>query len=123
MGRVHFVRLLYDFLSILLVERGQVFGPRGVDASLSLDGRLPRSEDGRAHAETTRSLLRLSMPHDPQLHQNLPERTESGRGHRRHQEADGRRQGTQSGKSPMRYIIGLDNPASDLVDSYRFIPF
>merc|ERR1712142_1411836 len=86
MGRVHFVRLLYDFLPILLVERRQVFGPRGVDASLSLDGRFPRLEEGRAHAETSRSLLRLSVPHDSQLHQNLPQRTESGRGHPRHQD-------------------------------------
>ena len=43
--RVHFVRVLFDIVSIVLVEFGQIFRPSGVVASVSMDHRLARREE------------------------------------------------------------------------------
>ena len=45
---------------------------------------------GRAARQSRRSVPALSLPHDHELRQGLPEGSEPGQGHRRHQEDDDR---------------------------------
>ena len=87
--RVHSVRLLHDLLPELLVERRPLPRPGRPAAGLSLAHRQPRRGDRRAPRQPARSLPALSLPHDHELRQYLPEGPEPGEGHRRDQEDDG----------------------------------
>ena len=57
--RVHPVRLLLNFVPVLLVEHGPVPGPRRADAGLQVDHRLPRSAAGGEVGQTKGPLLSL----------------------------------------------------------------
>ena len=57
--RVHPVRLLLNFVPVLLVEHGPVPGPRRADAGLQVDHRLPRSTAGGEVGQTEGPLLSL----------------------------------------------------------------
>ena len=87
--RVHPVRLLLDILSELLVERRALSRPGGAAAGLSLADRQPRRGDRRAARQSGRPVPALSLPHDHELHPDLPEGPQSGQGDRRDQEDDG----------------------------------
>src|SRR6185503_8986461 len=88
--RVHPVLLLHDQLPELLVELGQV--PRAGDPApgLSLAGRQPRRSDRRATRWARGSVPPLSLSHDHELHERLPQGAQPGEGDRRNQEADRR---------------------------------
>ena len=74
----------------LLVERRALSRTGHPAAGLSLDRRQPRRSPGRAPRQSRGSIPALSLPHDHELHQDLPEELEPGQGDRRDQEADGR---------------------------------
>lgn len=70
--RVHLVRLLLHFLSVLLVEcRQGLPGPGCAHAGLPLDRRLTRRSRGVASQSAPRPNEHLPMPHDIQLYQLL----------------------------------------------------
>ena len=87
--RVHPVRLLHDRLPLLLVERRQVPGPGGPAPVLPLAGRQPRRGHRRAARGARGPVQALSLPHDHELRQHLPEGAQPGQGDRRDQEAGG----------------------------------
>ena len=87
---MHPVLLLHDLLPELLVERRPLPRPGRPAAGLSLDRRQPRREDRRAARRAGRPVPALSLPHDHELHPDLPEGPEPGQGDRRDQEADRR---------------------------------
>ena len=70
---VHPVLLLFDLLPELLVEPGQIPRPIHPVAILPLAGGQPRSADRRAPRPTRRPVPALSLPHDHELHQDVPE--------------------------------------------------
>ena len=88
--RVHPVRLLLDLVPELLVEQRQVPGPGDPAPGLSLAGRQPRRNDRRAARRAGGSVPPLSLPHDHELRERLPQGPEPGQGDRRDQE-DGSR--------------------------------
>ena len=75
--RVHPVRLLLDQLPELLVELRQV--PRAGDPApgLSLARRQPRRDDRRAARRARGPVPALSLPHDHELRQRLPQGPQS----------------------------------------------
>ena len=87
---VHPVLLLHDLVPVLLVDRRALSRPRHPAAGLSLAGRQPRRGQGRAARPAGRSVPALPLPHHHELHQDLPQEPQSGQGHRRDQEDDGR---------------------------------
>ena len=87
--RMHPVLLLLDQLPQLLVERRPLPRPRDPAAGLSLDRRQPRRDDGRAPRQPRRPVPPVPLPHDHELHEDLPEGPEPSQGHRRDQAADG----------------------------------
>ncbi len=86
---MHPVLLLLDRVPVLLVERRALSRPGGAAAGLSLAGRQPRREDRRAARRARRPVPALSLPHDHELHPDLPEEPEPGQGDRRNQEDAG----------------------------------
>ena len=94
--RVHSVRVLLDVVPELLVESGALFGAGGVAAILSLAGRQPRRGQGRAARQSRRSVPALSLPHDHELRERVPEGVEPGAGDRRNQTDDGQAFGLRS---------------------------
>jgi hypothetical protein len=88
--RMHPVRLLLDLVPQLLVEFGQVPRPGDPAPGLSLAGRQPRRDDRRAARRAGRSLPPLSLPHDHELRQRLPQGPVAGARDRRNQEDAGR---------------------------------
>ena len=86
---VHPVLLLLDRLPELLVEQRALSRAGGAVAGLSLDRRQPRRDDRRAARRARRPVPALPLPHDHELHPNLPEKPEPGQGHRRDQKAAG----------------------------------
>ncbi len=88
--RVHPLRLLYDVVPELLVERGPVPRPCGPAPGLSLAHRFPRRGDGRAPRHPARPVPALSLPHHHELRQHVPEGAEPREGDRRDQEDDDR---------------------------------
>ena len=76
--RVHPVRLLLDQLPELLVEQRQVPRPRDPAPGLSLARRQPRRDDRRAARRARGSVPPLSLPHDHELRQRLPQGPEPG---------------------------------------------
>ena len=87
--RMHPVRLLLDQLPQLLVEQRQV--PRAGDPApgLSLAGRQPRRGDRRAARPARGPVPPLSLPHDHELRQRLPQGPQPRQGDRGNQEAGG----------------------------------
>lgn len=69
--RVHFVCVLLDFVPIVLVELGQILGPGRADAGLPMDHRFARRCGRGAIGPSTRSVQRVPLPHDHELHQNM----------------------------------------------------
>lgn len=69
--RVHIVRVLLDFVPILLVERRQVPGAGSADASVPLDHRLERRGYRDEIKQAQGSLLCLPVPHHHELHTHL----------------------------------------------------
>jgi succinate dehydrogenase / fumarate reductase iron-sulfur subunit len=57
-------------------------------AGVSLDHRLARRRHRRAPGRSRRPVQALSLPHDHELHEDLPEGLESGEGNRRDQAVD-----------------------------------
>ena len=87
---LHPLRLLLDELPELLVEQRPLSGPGGPAGRLPLAGGQSRRGDGRAARRTRGSVPAVSLPHDHELHEHLPEGSESGQGHRRNEEDDRR---------------------------------
>src|SRR5580704_13544765 len=88
--RMYPLRLLLDILPELLVERRSLSRPRRVVASLPLAHRFARRSDGRTARQCRGSFPPLSLPHDHELRQGLPQRPEPGESDRRNQEHDDR---------------------------------
>jgi len=80
------VRVLFDVLSIVLVELGQIFRPGGVIASVSMDHRLARREEKRQVDSSQRRVQVIQVSHDYELHQGVPERVEPGESNREDQD-------------------------------------
>ncbi len=85
---VHPVLLLHDLLPELLVERRPVSGSGGAAAGVSLDRRFARRGDGGAAGCAGGPVQAVSLPHDHELHADLPEGAEPGEGDRRDQAVD-----------------------------------
>lgn len=86
--RVHSLRLLLNFLPLLLVEFRRVPWSRHPAAVLPMVDRLSRREDGRAQGQARELHEPVPLPHHPQLHACLPQGFEPRQGHCRDQEAD-----------------------------------
>src|SRR5581483_1412910 len=87
---MHSVRVLHDVLPELLVEQRPLSRTRDFAASLSLDRGFARRSDRRAAGCAGRSVPALSLPHDHELREYLPQRAESGEGDRGDQKENGR---------------------------------
>ena len=68
-------------------------GTRRAASGLSLADRFTRRGDGRKARSSRRSLPPLPLPHHHELCADLPQGPQSGEGHRRDQEDDGRATG------------------------------
>ena len=68
------------------MELAQVLGSGGADASVPMDDRLARPAAVQAHGDDAGRLFSLPLPHHSQLHQVVPEESQPGTSHRRHQE-------------------------------------
>ena len=64
-------------------------GPRRAAASVSLDRRQPRRINRRSARRARGPVQAVSLPHDHELHADLPQRPQPGQGDRRDQTADG----------------------------------
>ena len=86
---MHSLLLLLDLVPELLVESGPL--SRSIDpaAVLPMACRQPRSAHRRAARSARRSVPALSLPHHHELHQELPERSQSGARDLPHQANDG----------------------------------
>ena len=91
--RMHPVLLLLDQLPKLLVEPGQVPRPGDPAPGLSLARRQPRRSDRRPARHARGPVPPLSLPHDHELRQRLPQGPQPGQGDRRNEEADRRTSG------------------------------
>ena len=91
--RVHSLLLLLDQLPQLLVESRQVPRTRDPAPGLSLACRQPRRGDRRAARHARGPVPALSLPHDHELRERLPQGPQPGQGDRRDQEADRRKGG------------------------------
>ncbi len=87
--RVHPVCLLLDQLPQLLVESGSLSGPGRAAAGLSVDRGQPRRSDRRAPGRPRGLVQTVSLPHHHELREDVPQRAESGQGHRGDQEDAG----------------------------------
>src|SRR5262249_39829174 len=87
---VHPVLLLLDFVSELLVEPGSLSRPVNSIAVLPLARRQPRPAHRRTPRPPGGPVPALPLPHDHELHQRLPERTQPGARDRQYQANDGR---------------------------------
>src|SRR5580704_5875319 len=88
--RMYPLRLLLDVLPELLVERRSLSRPRRVVASLPLAHRFARRSGRRTARQCRGSFPPLSLPHDHELRQGLPQGPEPGKSDRRNQEHDDR---------------------------------
>src|ERR1700738_1609755 len=88
--RMYPLRLLLDILPELLVERRSLSRPRLFFASLPLAHRFARRGGRRTARQCRGSVPPLSLPHDPELRQGLPQGPEPGESDRRNQEHDDR---------------------------------
>ena len=98
--RMHSLRLLFDLVPELLVELRALSGPSGAAAILSLARRQPRRGHGRTARQSGRSVPALSLPHDHELREYLPERPEPRESHRRNQANDGQARGLMRPSHP-----------------------
>ncbi len=80
---MHPVLLLHHVLPELLVERRPLSRARGAAGRLSLDRRQPRRGHRRAAGRAAGPVQALPLPHDHELHPDLPEGSQSGAGDRR----------------------------------------
>ena len=87
--RVHSLRLLLDVMPLILVELGGVPGPRYPPPVIPLDYRLPRRAQGRAQGRPRQLHEPIPMPHDSQLHADMPQGPEPRSGHRSDPEGAG----------------------------------
>src|SRR6185436_3909228 len=87
---VHPLLLLLDLLPELLVEPGPLSWPVDPAAILPLARRQPRPAHRRAPRPARGPVPALSLPHDHELHQDLPERPQPGTRDFQYQAADGR---------------------------------
>lgn len=87
--RVHPVRVLLDFVPVVLVELGGVPRPGHPAAVVPVAGRLARREDGRAPGRPQQLDEPVPLPHHPQLHPDLPQGSQPWSGHCPDQEGDG----------------------------------
>ena len=97
---MHPVRVLLHQLPELLVEQRSLPRAGRAARSLSLAGRQPRRGDRGAARRSRGSVPALSLPHDHELHAGVPERSESGAGHRGDEE-DARRASPLNRSRPM----------------------
>src|SRR5580704_12932269 len=88
--RMYPLRLLLDILPELLVERRSLSRPRRVVASLPLAHRFARRSGQRTARQCRGSVSPLSLSHDHELRQGLPQGPEPGESDRRNQEHDDR---------------------------------
>src|SRR3546814_6542344 len=86
-----------DLLSELLVEQRQVPRPRDPAPGLSLARRQPRRDDRRTPRRARRPVPPLSLPHDQELRQRVPQGPEPRARDRRGPEARGRAAGVNDG--------------------------
>src|SRR3984893_7674205 len=88
--RMYPLRLLLDILPELLVERRPLSRSRRVVASLPLAHRFARRSGRRTARQCRGSVSPLSLPHDPEWRQGLPQGLEPGESDCRNQEHDDR---------------------------------
>ena len=86
---MHSVRLLLNFVPVLLVEPGGVPRPRCSSPVLPMDRRLARREEGRAPGRPQQQHELVPMPHHSQLLKDMPQGTQPCAGHCRDQEEHG----------------------------------
>src|SRR6185369_2885937 len=86
--RVHPLLLLLDQLPELLVERRPLPRPRDPAPGISLARRQPRRGNRRAARPAGGSVPPLSLPHDHELRERVPQGPQPGEGDRGDQEAD-----------------------------------
>ena len=84
--RVHPVRLLLDELPELLVEQRPLSRAGCTARGLPLACGQPRRRDRRAPRPSRGSVPAVTLPHDHELHADLPEGPEPGQGDRRDEE-------------------------------------
>ena len=70
---MHPVRVLFDLVPQLLVERRPLSWPGGAADRLSLDHRSARRGHGRNGWTSLKTLPALPLPYDHELHQYLPQ--------------------------------------------------
>src|SRR6185503_3972686 len=108
-------------MPVLLVERRAVSRAGSSAAGLSLAHRFPRRSDRRPARRARRSLPPLPVPFDHELHQGLPEGSQSGEGHRRDQEDDGSEKGLRRKESRERIMLDhVGFAVSDLERARKF---
>ena len=96
MWGVHPLLLLHHRLPELLVERRPLPGPCDSTRRLSLDRRQPRRGDRRTPRRAGGPVQAVSLPHHPELHADLPQRTEPRAGDWRDQDDDQRAPGLKA---------------------------
>jgi len=69
---MHSLRLLLDFLPLVLVESGGVPRPCRPSPVIPLDCRLARREEGRAPGRFEQQHELVPLPHHPQLLKDMP---------------------------------------------------
>src|SRR5574340_157949 len=84
---MHPVRVLHQFVSVVLVESGQVRRPGRTPAGIPLYRRFARRGGFRPARQPGRPVSPLSLPGDPELRGRLPQGAQPGRGDRAHQDA------------------------------------
>lgn len=87
--RVHSLRLLLNIVPLLLVERRGVPWTRDPAPVLQMVDRLPRREEVRAKGGSGQLHELVPLPHDSQLHEDLPQGSQPRSCHCRDQEGDG----------------------------------
>jgi len=86
---VHPLLLLLDLVPKLLVEPGALSGAVDSAAIVPVACRQPRPAHRGAARQTRGSVPPLSLPHDHELHEGLPEGSQSGSGDLKHEAHDG----------------------------------
>src|SRR4051812_2021969 len=81
--------MLLDFVSVVLVEPGQVCRSGRFAAGVPIYCGQPRSSHRRTSRQPGRSISFVPLPFDHELRGCLPERIESKQGNRQDQRADG----------------------------------
>lgn len=112
--RVHSLRLLLNVVPLLLVELRGVPRTRDSAPVVQVVGRLPRREVGRAKGGPGQLHELVPLPHNSQLHEDLPQGSEPRSCHRGDQEGDGDLNGLlEAIKQNTVFFVHWDTDGSD----------